>query len=76
MKHRSTVMTEPLPFTFNAIEIKAVDGTTVRCQPSEVLAALILAEGVLTRTHVSVCWRFFSRVHLIRSAIMERHQLS
>ena len=76
MNQDRQVITEPLPFEFNAIEIKTDDGRVVRCQPAEVLAALVLSADMLTTTHVRVCHRFFSRLHLSQSLTADQRRSS
>ena len=73
MTNARHLKTEPLPFASRAISIKAFDGSLVRCHVSEVLAALIEFEGMLTTPQVSLCRRFFSRLNLKRCPIIKAH---
>lgn len=67
MAGKPDLKTEPLPFSYRAIAVKAIDGSTFLCDFSEVLASLLESRESLTMPQVTVCRRLFNRQHLVLS---------
>ena len=75
MNRAGHIPTEPLPFPSQAILIRSIDGETVRCGVSEVLAALIESRELYTPSQIALCRRFFNRESLLASEISQSHSL-